>query len=152
MVAFARSILPVLTAVLLAAGLAACTSQLSEDARRAQTALIGMPKQVLLQCAGAPTRSYTAGNREFFTYERSRSYYTGSVGVGVFRGYSSFGYGFNSPLYGSYDTDTCIATFTLENDRVIDLVYGGNAGSRRLPQCYYIVENCLKGLSYSQAD
>ncbi len=62
-------------AVLLSAGIVSgCANPAADQAMIAQNALIGMPKQTLLSCAGVPERQAAAGDQEFFTYRSNRLY------------------------------------------------------------------------------
>jgi hypothetical protein len=114
-------------------------------ARGAQTALVGMPKQALLSCAGVPDRQAEAGGRDFYSYvERpSGGYgYGPSTSIGIGGGSSSgigLGLGFGFPLGGGGDTG-CEATFTLEGGVVQQLSYAPDAS---LSACAPIVRNCM---------
>jgi hypothetical protein len=133
-----------------AIALASCANPRADEALFAQQALIGMPKQTLLSCAGVPERSTVVGNLEYFTYTSSRTVayqsYVPYMGPGRF-----YGYGYGYPYYGGYAPTydlrnfSCQATFTLRNGVVERLVYGGPEGSgpSQLAQCQTIVENCL---------
>lgn len=125
--------------------LVACANPSADQARYAQTALLGMPEQTLLSCAGAPERSYAAGGREYLTYaSRELVARPGfGVGLGFFGGSRHFGYGIGVPLASDYDvaSNYCEATFTVEGGRVTQVNYVG--GPYPLGQCYYIVRNCL---------
>lgn len=124
---------------------AACASPAADNAMFAQDALIGLPKQTLLSCAGVPNRQATAGDREFFTYNSSRLVsYPAWGGYGGYWG-APYGWGGWPGYYAAdvYSVD-CEATFTLRNGVVERIVYGGASyGSSRLGQCYAIVQNCL---------
>ncbi|ALJ37607.1 hypothetical protein D9623_20060 [Azospirillum brasilense] len=130
-------------AVLLTTGLlGGCANPAADQAMVAQNALIGMPKQTLLSCAGVPERQTTAGDLEFFTYRSNRLYSYPSWGG--YGGYWGYPYG----AWGGYGYDVrsvdCDATFTLRNGAVERIVYGGSSsGGSRLGQCYAIVQNCL---------
>ncbi|MDD3445413.1 MAG: hypothetical protein PHS60_08380 [Zavarzinia sp.] len=150
-IATAGRVLPVV--MLLAAGLAGCASPRADAALEAQNSLIGMPKTKLLSCAGAPAASAQSGpNEEVLTYESRRiTGYGGgpSFGVGVFGGSGNVGYAMGFPVFGTpyvEDVDNCRASFTLRDGIVVRVVYGGSDGrtTRRLEQCYQIIENCLQ--------
>ena len=129
--------------------LSACADQHAEDAARAQTALVGMPKQTLLSCAGVPDRTATSGAAEYYTYV-SRSYgssgFTPSIGIGgggfggSGGGFGGGGIGLGFPLSSGSGEPPCQATFTVQNGVVTQLVYTGGPTSS---QCYSIVQNCL---------
>lgn len=134
--------------VLVVGGLAACANPSADQALFAQSALVGMPKQTLLACAGVPERQAAVNNLEYFTYRSGRIVsYPGST-VGLYGGHwgPRYGYGFGWPVYAAPDIASidCDATFTLRNGVVERIVYGGSSGgSSRLGQCYAIVQNCL---------
>ena len=129
-----------------AAGLlltACATGPSPEIARNAQTALVGMPKQALLSCAGVPDRQAQAGGREYYTYvQRPTGGYGPSTSVGIGGGSSSgvgLGLGFGLPLGGG-GSPGCEATFVLDNGIVQQVSYPGNVS---LSDCSAIVQNCM---------
>lgn len=129
--------------------LGGCANPAADEALVAQTALVGMPKETLLSCAGVPERQASVDNREFFTYRSSRLVsYPSPPPVGYYGGgwgWPSYGYGAGWPAYG-YEVNSfdCEATFSLRNGVVERVVYGGaTGGSARLGQCYAIVQNCM---------
>ncbi len=129
--------------------LAACANPAADASLYAQGALIGMPKQTLLSCAGVPDKQAVIDNQEFFTYHSGQitSYPSASFGVagGRWGWGSGIGYGYGAG-YPGYDVQStiCEATFTLRNGVVERLVYSGAPGGRStLGQCYYVVQNCL---------
>lgn len=131
---------------LFAIGLAGCANPRSEQAVIARTALIGMPEEVLLSCAGVPDRSRSEGYRDYFTYMSERLYSTPRASFGVFGGSGHFGTGIGIPYGMNVHSDMCEATFTLENGIVSDITYNTVPGiGSRYGQCYYIVQNCLGG-------
>ncbi|QCG90365.1 hypothetical protein E6C72_19605 [Azospirillum sp. TSH100] len=132
-----------------AGALGGCANPAADEALVAQTALVGMPKETLLSCAGVPERQASVDNRDFFTYRSSRIVsYPGPPPVGFYGGgwgrpYYGFGPGW--PSYG-YEVNSfdCEATFSLRNGVVERVVYGGaTGGSAQLGQCYAIVQNCM---------
>jgi hypothetical protein len=133
-----------------AIALASCANPRADEALFAQHALIGMPKQTLLSCAGVPERSTTVDNLEYFTYTSSRTVayqsYVPYMGPGRFYGYG-YGYPYYSGYAPTYDlrSFSCQATFTLRNGVVERLVYGGpeGVGPSQLAQCQTIIETCL---------
>jgi len=143
---------PLFRPILLAAStlaLLSCANPRADEALFAQKALIGMPKQTLLSCAGVPERSASVDNMEFFTYTSQRTVTYASPSPWFGGRYPGYTYGY--PYYGwpdtSYDVRTfsCAATFTLRNGLVERLVYGGAEGisPSQLAQCHTILENCL---------
>ncbi|MCF4164369.1 hypothetical protein L2U69_01750 [Zavarzinia compransoris] len=142
--------------VLMAAGLGACANPRADAAISAQNSLVGLTKARLLSCAGAPAAAMASSpNEEVLTYESRHvtGYSSGpSFGFGVFGASGSVGYGLGFPVFGGTrveDVDNCRATFTLRDGVVTRVVYGGSDDrtTRRLEQCYQIVENCLPSLA-----
>lgn len=131
--------------ILMAGLAAACANPAADQAMYAQNALIGMPKQTLLSCAGVPERQATAGNLEYFTYRSGRLIsYPGWGGYGGYWGPGPYGYGYGYGWPSDVTSVDCQATFTLRNGVVERVVYGGSSGgTSRLGQCYAIVQNCL---------
>jgi hypothetical protein len=144
---FKLSSLP-LVAVLALAG---CANQAADQALYAQRAFVGMPKQVLLSCAGVPDREARVDNVEYYTYNSERVTSTPSVHGGWGGpGWGPYGWhrpwwGFDYPYANDIETRSCKATFTLKDGVVERVIYGGATenGSARLGQCYTIVQNCL---------
>ncbi|WP_448205906.1 hypothetical protein [Azospirillum sp. sgz302134] len=129
----------------------ACANPAADQAIFAQNALIGLPKQTLLSCAGVPDRQATSGNLEFFTYHSGRlvSYPAWGGYGGYWWPYYGYGPGWPGGYYDVASID-CEATFTLRNGVVERIVYGGaSSGSSRLGQCYTIVQNCLAQIPQS---
>ncbi len=131
------------------AALGGCANPRADAAIHAQNDLIGMRRADLVSCAGVPTGVLATGpTEEVLTYEsrQAAAYGTGaSVGFGGYGG--NFGYGLGFPVGPSYveETRSCRATFTLRNNVVTRVVYGGpgNDYGDRLAQCYQIIENCV---------
>lgn len=133
-------------ALLAGLGLAGCADRHAGEAASAQTALVGMPKTVLLSCAGAPDRMESVDGTEILTYvtpptRRRGSGTTGSFGMAGGSG-GGFGVGLGLSIGTGGGSSGCTATFTLSADRVSRLVYRDDAG-RPGDACYAIVENCL---------
>lgn len=94
-------------------------------AERARSELVGVTKDHLLACAGAPDKHLTSGNSEYLTYS-ARTEQRTVDGTG---GGSRF----------------CEATFILKNGFVEAITYRGKTGglATKGEQCGYIVQNCL---------
>ncbi|WP_205574589.1 hypothetical protein [Indioceanicola profundi] len=134
-----------LIALAAALALSACSSRQAEQAQYAQQALVGMPTETLLSCAGVPNRREQAGASEFFTYQNitggGRSGSSVGVGLGGIGGNIGGGLSLGIPLGGGSGPSGCVATFTLREGRVAQLVYREDADDAAA--CYSIVENCL---------
>ena len=101
--------------------LSACAFQRTDMAYRAKSELIGMSKEDLLICAGAPVKQEKIDNLEFLTYSGSG----GDLG-GI--------------LY------SCEATFILKDGIIKTINYQGDTGGplTKDEQCAFIINNCLK--------
>ncbi|CAO3433936.1 hypothetical protein [Azospirillum doebereinerae] len=128
--------------------LAACaTGPGAEVAQRAQTELVGMPRDRLLACAGVPERQATAEGRDYYTYvARPSGGYGPSSGIGIGAGGGSFGsgvglgLGFSLPVGGT--STGCEATVVLGRGGAVEQVsYPAGAS---LSACAPIVENCVR--------
>ena len=135
---------------------AACTIQHSFVASRGESELLGMSKQSLLACAGAPARTAIFEGIEVFTY-------TGGEDTVEYAHTSTRGRGSTSDTLAS-GTDSgdanntshadtggksayryCEVIFILKNDVVDSINYSGPIGE--LPtkgeECAVVVKNCL---------
>jgi hypothetical protein len=136
-----------LTLAAIATAITACANPAADRAVTAQSALVGMPKSVLLSCAGVPERQAAADNREFFTYHTGRIVsFPASAGFygGPWRPWGGWGAAYTADIR-SY---ACEATFTLRNGVVERVVYGGGSS---LGECGAIVQNCLAQAPQSTA-
>lgn len=121
-------------------GLGGCAAPGPDRAALARQALIGLPKDALLSCAGVPARSAVIDNRDWFTYHsESVRTYPGMI-------YGGLGYFDRGPL--DYDPPeissvSCDATFTLRSGRVERLDFNSPQGTVANSQCGAIVANCL---------
>lgn len=127
--------------------LASCaTGPDPQVARRAQSEMLGMPKERLLACAGVPARQATAGGKEYYTYVERPTAVVGpgtSLGIGGFGGSSSgvgVGLGFGLPVGGYSGGNGCEATVVLGGGVVEQISYPASAD---LSACTPIVQNCI---------
>lgn len=118
--------------------LGGCAVGRSDNARRAQTDLVGLSKPELFRCAGLPDQQETVGNEEFITY-RNDLLTSGGVTIPIIGGGVNF-----------FDSKYCHATFVLRNGRTQALHYAGNASSpfAELDQCGYVVNTCIERLDH----
>lgn len=140
-------------------GLGACANPQADQALIAQQALVGMPAENLLACAGVPDRQASVDNLDYFTYssERIISRPVPSAAIGPFW-HPWYGWR-HSPLWGwpyertEIESRSCEATFTLKNGVVQQVVYNSasEGPTARLGQCYQIVQNCLAMAPSQQA-
>ncbi|SMH43796.1 hypothetical protein [Azospirillum agricola] len=128
--------------------LAACaTGPGAEVAQRAQTELVGMPKDRLLSCAGVPERQAMAEGREYYTYIARPAYAASpmsSIGVGAgsggFGSGVGLGLGFSVPVGGG--TSGCEATVVLGRGGAVEQV--SYPAGVSLSACAPIVQNCVQ--------
>lgn len=113
--------------------LSGCVFHRARVAHEAESKLLGLSEEELLQCAGAPAQEKRSGSLSFLTYHGGGD----GVAVGEF-GRSQLG-------VVAYKHRYCDATFTLRNGRVADLHYRGRTGGllTKGEQCAFIVEDCV---------
>jgi len=136
-----------LAAAALLAMTAACADPGADAALAAQSALIGMPKDTLLGCAGVPQRQAASGPLEYLTYQAgSITYYAPPPPIGYpwggFGGRRALDYDpwdYYPPVPGDVQDRRCEATFTLKGGVVEQLVYRASSQG----SCAAIVQNCL---------
>lgn len=142
---------PIISLSLLAlTALGACANPRADSAANAQQSLVGLPKSVLLQCAGAPTQSATADGIEVMTYNSTklRADLT-HIGAGFGRP-RYWGWGWGGGFYeGGTESRSCTASFTIKDGKVAKVLYGSadSDSVSRLDQCYAVIENCLPPLA-----
>lgn len=115
-------------------GFSGCAIHRARVAHEAESKLIGLSEEQLLQCAGAPAHEKRLGSLSFLTYHGGGD----GVAVGEVLGRSQIG-------VAAYKHRYCDATFTLRNGLVADLQYRGRTGGllTRGEQCAFIVEDCV---------
>ena len=143
-----RTLMRALSLAILLPLLAACASTRSDQAALARTALVGLPKSDLLNCAGAPWRSYLDSGVEYLTYVSQSVDGTYGTSVGLGYGFGSgrtaYGLGFGLPLGTDVRSSYCEATFRIEEGRVSGVNYVGDSGyGGQYSECFSIVESCL---------
>ncbi len=133
--------------------LGGCVTTSQERTQAAQTELLGLERDDLLTCAGAPDREKITETGEFYTYETLQqelvstpvfTTFGSGIGLGVRFRRSPF---IASPLITRVRTNACAATFTLTDGAVSELTY-----SRTNPRagrtfsssaCLSLVQTCL---------
>lgn len=132
-------------AILGAGAIAGCTIMRAQVAAEAQETMIGMSKEDVLSCMGAPTNTAVAGGTEVWSY-MSGDGHTDTFGVA-----SSFGsYGL-ATAFGSSSTSMlyCKIDVVLTGGRVRRVNYSGPTGALLVQgeQCAYAVNNCAKQMA-----
>jgi hypothetical protein len=125
--------------LILASGLAGCTSPLELAAERAQTEMIGMTDAQLRACAGEPTATNRENGADLWSYFRETSRSATSISD---IGYTPTNRGETTYDYFRY----CEATFTLQGGRVRAVEFRGRTATGRevMEPCGAIVERCVK--------
>ena len=112
-----------------------------ELAQRAKSELVGLSKEEILTCMGAPSERASAGETEVWDYESSAETIATTTGSGTAT---------NRRFFGSQVTAIhrlyCEVSVVIEQDRVTRINYQGNTGGlfSEGEQCSYLVENCLQ--------
>ena|SRR5579872_989410 len=114
--------------------LTSCSIQRAQDAERARTSMVGLGREQVLVCMGAPDSRAAAGNTEVWTY------HTGN-GETISGGQVSH-WGFYS---GESVTRSCKVDVVLAAGQVSRIQYSGLTGGliTQGEQCAYAIENCL---------
>ncbi len=141
----------VTAAILLTIGFAvgACEIQRAQQASDAQKSMVGMPKEQVLSCMGAPANRAVVGGTEVWTYN-SGDDRTDTVGVANAWG----GWGHAFAVGSSTSTSrSCKIDVVMNNDRVRRVNYTGPTGGLLTEgeQCAYAVSNCAQMTSSDYA-
>lgn len=135
-----KAVLRALCGGLLASCAAGADSQL---AQRAQSEMIGLPKQQLLACAGYPDHQAARNGKEYLTFRLRAS--------GAFDPSASLADGARSSTSVALGTEFdpslvagggggCVVTIVLSNDAVEQVAYPAGAW---LSDCAPVVRNCV---------
>lgn len=126
-----------------ALSLAGCAIQRAQTAQEARSQLIGMSKEQILSCMGAPENAATVGQTEVWTY---------SSGNGMM--ISSGDTQFRRSGFGGIAADTnaishrrfCKVNVVMSNGAVSAVNYQGPTGGLLTAgeQCAYAVETCVR--------
>ena len=124
--------------VLLALILSGCAVQRAQEARQAQATMIGMPKEQVLACMGAPGNRTQEGSTEVWGYDSGNGYSEGSA---VISGGSEFASGF-----GVSSRRFCRVNVVMTAGVVSRVNYNGPTGGllSQGEQCAYATHNCLR--------
>ena len=126
---------------MIATALSGCEVQRAQEAADAKTRMLGMTKQQVLSCMGAPAQKATEGKTEVWSYasgnghteEDASATYSGGV-VGAISGQSV-----TTRRY-------CVVNVVLDDGRVRRVTYSGPTGGLLTDgeQCGFAVRNCLR--------
>ena len=124
----------------LAVRLGACEHPRVERSELAKSALVGLSKDRLLSCAGAPSRVQTEGGREVLTFVKREVVERRSP----FRVLRRFGGLHEGGDDREIRIDECTARIVLRDGAVESLSYDGPWESlQKMTQCDRIVRGCL---------
>src|SRR5258708_7472942 len=109
-----------IVAMMLVTGLSsACSIERAQQASQARSVMIGMPKERLLSCMGAPVHSVSAGNTEVWTYYSSNGQTDTSGSATAFGNNFAFG-------SATSTTRSCKTDVVMSAGRVVRVNYSGN--------------------------
>jgi len=113
-----------------------CAIQRAQIATKAQTSMIGISKQQVLQCMGVASGIQREGNIESWKYYSGGDYH-GSVNT---YSYSQFTTG-----SANFQKRSCEINITFLHDSVTNVMYSGRTGGilSQGEQCAYAVSNCV---------
>lgn len=120
------------------------------DPNLAQRDMVGLPKQRLLACAGAPDHRSVHSGREYLTYRRRGDGAIAPSASMADGGHSFVGVGLGIELDTSLVAGGgggCVITVVLYAEMVEQVTYPVGA---RLSECAPIVQNCVERPSGSQ--
>ncbi len=126
--------------LLVVIAVAACAIQRAQEAADARAKMVGMSKEQILSCMGAPTNTAYAGSTEVWTYDsgngRTDSY--GDVSVWG-NGYHANGFGWSTTT-----ARFCKVDVVMDGGRVTRLNYRGPTGGllTKGEQCAFAIDNC----------
>ncbi len=116
----------------------------ADIANQAQASLVGMPKEKILACMGAPESKMAEGQTEVWSYGSGGSTVVSgnsSMSINAY-GNTSYGSGFSS---GTAVHRYCKVNVVFNSGSVSAVNYTGNTGGfiTRGEQCAYAVQACL---------
>jgi outer membrane protein assembly factor BamE (lipoprotein component of BamABCDE complex) len=110
--------------------LSGCKFTRAKMATKAQTSMVGMSKEDVLSCMGAPEGKASEGETTVWTYMSG----DGSTNISLWRGFASS------------KTHSCKVDVIMRSGRVTSINYSGSTGGlfSEGEQCAYAVENCSR--------
>jgi hypothetical protein len=131
-------------------GLGGCAAQRAVVAQDAQQQMVGLTKEQVLSCMGAPAGTSAVGATEVWSYNSGNGHTqvsTFSTASASISGtpYSAMGSGFGS-TFGVASTRYCIVNVVMANGRVSRVNYSGPTGGLITggEQCAFAVQNCVR--------
>jgi hypothetical protein len=130
------------------AGLLACScadTQRAEVAKEAKTSMIGMTKEQVLACMGAPAQQAVAGETEAWSYPSGGDTKTFGSATSFTNPYVPFG---QAHVYGSSHSAHryCVVSIVMAGGRVAAVNYTGRTGgwATQGEQCAFAIQNCVQ--------
>jgi hypothetical protein len=117
-------------------------SQRAEVAADAKAKMIGMSKEQVLTCTGAPPQHAAVGETEVWSYPSggdTSTFSTASGSIDASGNANAFGSSRSAHRY-------CIVNVVMTGDRVSDVNYVGRTGgwASQGEQCAFAVQNCVQ--------
>lgn len=122
--------------------LAACAIERAQEAAKAQSTMIGMPKEQVLSCMGPPARFAKTGKTVVWSYNSGngeRDSFGSAYGTGGWGWAGAFGSSFSQSKF-------CRVDIVMRDGRVTRVNYSGPTGGLLTEgeQCAYAVQNCAE--------
>jgi hypothetical protein len=122
--------------------LSSCSFQRAEVAQEAKDKMVGMSKEQVLVCMGAPSQRAVAGETEVWSYPSggdSRTLGTAHASIDASGNANAFGSSYTQHRY-------CIVNVVMTGDRVSAVNYTGRTGgwATHGEQCAFAVQNCVQ--------
>lgn len=135
-------VIVIITVSLAGPVLSSCSYQRAEVAADAKTKMVGMSKEQVLACMGAPSQHAIAGETEVWSYASggdSRTFSSASGSVDAAGNASAFGTSVTQHRY-------CLVNVVMTGDRVSAVNYVGRTGGliTKGEQCAFAVQNCVE--------
>jgi hypothetical protein len=127
---------------LLVSSCASSKFQRAEIASEAKNSMIGMTKERVLACMGAPTQQAAAGETEVWSYPSGGD--TNTVGSATA---STSSLGHTNMFGSSYSAHRyCVVNIVMAGGRVTAVNYTGRTGgwASQGEQCAFAVQNCVQ--------
>ncbi|MCP4309342.1 MAG: hypothetical protein GY788_31610 [bacterium] len=113
-----------------------CIFERSQDAKKAQTAMIGMSRSQVLSCAGVPRTTITDGNLEYFAYHVGNPNYDEILGIQPT---------VPQQITGTSQPKNCTVRIVFRDGVVESVGYSGNTGGlfTQGEVCNAVVGRCV---------
>ncbi len=128
--------------IMMAPFVGSCSFQRAEVAKEAKDKIVGMSKEQVLVCMGAPSQRVTVGETEVWTYPSggdTRSFGTASGSIDASGNANAVGSSYSEHRY-------CIVNIVMTGEKVGAVNYTGRTGgwATHGEQCAFAVQNCVQ--------